>query len=42
MILVDTSVWVEYLRNTVPVLHADGDFDAMARYTDLKVVPLSQ
>ncbi|MDQ3574904.1 MAG: hypothetical protein M3378_03865 [Actinomycetota bacterium] len=62
MTLIDTSAWVEFLRDTgspvcaavdallgdcliaavaigagVPLLHADADFEVLARHTELQV-----
>lgn len=47
MILIDTSAWIEFLRDTacpicgevdrLPVLHADMDFEVFARHTALEI-----
>ncbi len=39
--LLDCLIAAVAIQSGVPVLHADGDFDAMARHTDLEIVPLS-
>ncbi len=39
--LLDCLIAAVAIQSGVPVLHADGDFDVMARHTDLKVVTLS-
>lgn len=39
--LLDCLIAAVAIRSGVPVLHADGDFDVMARHTDLEVVALS-
>ncbi|MGH6689405.1 MAG: hypothetical protein ACREF4_01805 [Gammaproteobacteria bacterium] len=49
MILVDTSAWIELLRDPAhltlairdhaTVLHNDGDFDVLARHTRLRIEP---
>ena len=39
--LLDCLIAAVAVRSGIPVLHTDGDFDAMARHTDLEIVPLS-
>ncbi len=40
--LLDCLIAAVAIHSGVPVLHADGDFDAMARHTDLEVVDLAE
>jgi predicted nucleic acid-binding protein len=35
--LIDCLIAAVAIRNDVPILHADGDFDVLARHTDLAV-----
>ena len=39
--LLDCLIAAVAIQSGVPVLHADGDFDVMARHTDLEIVSLS-
>ena len=39
--LLDCLIAAVAIRCGVPVLHADSDFDVMARHTDLEIVALS-
>ncbi len=39
--LLDCLIAAVAIQSGVPILHADGDFDVMARHTDLEIVPLS-
>lgn len=39
--LLDCLIAAVAIQSGVPVLHVDGDFDAMARHTDLEIVALS-
>ena len=39
--LLDCLIAAVAIRSGIPILHADNDFDAMARHTDLEVATLS-
>ena len=39
--LLDCLIAAVAIQSGVPVLHDDSDFDAMARHSDLEIVPLS-